>query len=488
MKDATPKAGGSPAAGVKADRVDSRFRPYTRHPNHPDRTPMNPEDTIKVLKDALATDPENVKLRRHLAGLLAAVGRADEAAEEFRTALKSAPDDADLKLALVRVYLTQRKHSHAAVVLESLLARTDRPAEALVLMARIRLAEGDVPAAVAYYGRAVEEDPDVADPALSEQLGVTPGEEAAERSPVVEGRLRLGGADAGDASEGRVERPKIRFEDVGGMDVVKEEIDIKIIQPMLKPDLFAAYGKAVGGGILMYGPPGCGKTHLARATAGQVDASFLAVGLSDVLDMWVGQSERNLHTLFERARRSTPFVLFFDEVDALGASRSDLRQQGMRMVINQFLEELDGVKASNDGLLVLAATNAPWHLDSAFRRPGRFDRVIFVPPPDAEARAQILAVMLRGKPVGDVDFAKVAKRTEGFSGADLKGLIDVAVEEKLREAMKRGAPVPLVTVDLLAASKKVKPSTKDWFATARNYVLYSNEGGLYDDVARYLKI
>src|SRR5207253_50493 len=143
------------------------------------------------------------------------------------------------------------------------------------------------------------------------------------------------------------------FKDVGGMDTLKDEIRMKIIHPLEHPELYQAYGKTVGGGILMYGPPGCGKTHLARATAGEVRAGFLAVGINDVLDMWIGQSERNLHELFERARANRPCVLFFDEVDALGASRSDLRQSGGRHQINQFLAELDGIKSSNEGVLIL---------------------------------------------------------------------------------------------------------------------------------------
>src|SRR5439155_12031124 len=193
------------------------------------------------------------------------------------------------------------------------------------------------------------------------------------------------------------------FQDVGGMGHVKEEIRMKIIHPLTHPELYKAYGKAIGGGILMYGPPGCGKTHLARATAGEVHAGFIAVGINDVLEMWIGQSERNLHETFERARAHKPCVLFFDEVDALGASRSDLRHSTGRQLINQFLAELDGVQSSNDGVLILAATNAPWHLDAAFRRPGRFDRIVFVPPPDAPARAAILRILLKGKPVQTPD-------------------------------------------------------------------------------------
>ncbi len=462
----------------------------------------NPDETIRVLRAALAATPDNVDLRLHLADLLRAGERHDEAIVEYRAGLKAAPSHVGLKLGLADAYFRSGKDSHAGVVLESVLAGGDPPPAARVLLARIRLREGDVPGAVAAYREALDADPSCEEKTLSEHLGVRPGapdddeeDDGGEddgAGEVFEGRLRARGPADGDPDEEhagrRIERPTIDFDAVGGMESVKEEIDIKIIQPLLQPKLFEAYGKPIGGGILMYGPPGCGKTHLARATAGQVDAKFLCVGLSDVLDMWVGKSERNLHALFQRARRSTPFVLFFDEVDALGASRSDFRDHSMRMVINQFLEELDGAKESNDGVLVLAATNAPWHLDSAFRRPGRFDRVLFVPPPDAAARASILRVMLEGKPAGALDLEKVARKTEGFSGADLKGVVDVAIEEKLRAAMKTGRPVPLETADLVKAVKKVRPSTRDWFATARNYVLYSNEGGLYDDVAKYLDL
>jgi SpoVK/Ycf46/Vps4 family AAA+-type ATPase len=272
------------------------------------------------------------------------------------------------------------------------------------------------------------------------------------------------------------------------MEQLKEEIQLKIIHPLAHPELYKAYGKPIGGGILMYGPPGCGKTHLARATAGEIKAGFIAVGINDVLDMWIGNSERNLHELFESARRNRPCVLFFDEVDALGASRSDMRHHAGRQLINQFLAEMDGVKASNEGVLILAATNAPWHLDSAFRRPGRFDRILFVPPPDGVARAAILRLQCHGKPSEDIDFDHLGKRTDNFSGADLKAVIDVAVEGKLREAMKTGIPKPLTTRDLAAAAATLKPTTREWFATARNYALYSNQGGIYDDILQFLKL
>ena len=139
-------------------------------------------------------------------------------------------------------------------------------------------------------------------------------------------------------SEGpaRVERPRIKFEDVGGCEDIKEEIRMKILYPMKNPDLFKAYGKTVGGGVLLYGPPGCGKTLISRATAGEIDANFVSIGIHQILDMYIGNSEKNLHGLFEMARDNAPTILFFDEVDALAADRTDMRKQAGRTLINQF--------------------------------------------------------------------------------------------------------------------------------------------------------
>ena len=444
---------------------------------------MPTDDPFAPLREALNVSPTNVPLRLHLADSLAAAGRTDEAETLLKEGLTRTPSDARLKLGLARVYLRQGKVSAGLVVCED-LTRGDASAEAFALLARLHLSAGDHDRAAAAYRQALHLDPAAVDPELASHF-------QAEDEPDDEetvGRVPASGfADEGD-SPAEVERPKVNFADVGGMDAVKEEVRLKIIYPLAHADLYKAYGKAVGGGLLLYGPPGCGKTYIARATAGEVQASFVAVGLHDILNMWFGNTEKNLHKVFEQARRNNPCVLFFDEVDALAASRADFRQSTVRPVINQFLSELDGVEASNDGVLILAATNAPWHMDSAFRRPGRFDRIVFVPPPDAPARAAILKLHCAGKPLGEMDYAAVAKTTADFSGADLKAVVDRAVEAKLTEAVKTGIPKPLVTKDLAAAAAGVKPSTREWFADARNYALYANDGGQYDELAKYLKL
>jgi len=443
------------------------------------------DDPTQGLREALEVSPDNVPLRVHLAKSLVGLGRFNEAEQEYRAALARSPNDVAIKLGLANVYRQMEQTSQAMVIVENVCGKQDAPAEAHVLYARLLLQEGDVRGAVAQYKVALEIDPDSADDELGEQLGV--GDEY-ENGEIFQGRVRETACGGEGKFETEIERPELTFADVGGMEAVKEEIGIKILYPLKHPEMYEVYGKQVGGGILMYGPPGCGKTYLARATAGEIGAGFLSVGISDVLDMWSGQSERNLRQLFQQARYHKPCVLFFDEVDALGGRRSDMLSGSGRQLINQFLSEMDDVASSNEGVLVLAATNAPWHVDPAFRRPGRFDQVLFVPPPDAEARLDILRLHLAGKPQKDIDMRQVANKTDSFSGADIRTLVDQAVESKLREAIKSGTPQPLTTKDILAAVKNLKPTTREWFSTARNYALYSNQGGVYDDVLKYLNL
>jgi ATP-dependent 26S proteasome regulatory subunit len=445
-------------------------------------------DPLAPLREALRLSPDNIPLRQHLGESLLASGRPEEAEAAFREGLalvdKQAPEGVPLKLGLARAFLAQQKASAALVIVEDLIKARSSPGQAHVIYARLLYNRGEVREAVAQYKLGVEKDADAADDEFASRLGI---DAPYEESEVVDGRVRSRSEEA-PGTTAEIERPKVNFDGVGGMDALKDEIRLKIIHPLNHPDIYKAYGKAIGGGILLYGPPGCGKTHLARATAGEIKAAFISVGINDVLDMWIGNSERNLHALFEQARDNKPCVLFFDEVDALGSRRSDMQHSSGRHLINQFLAEMDGISSNNDGLLILAATNSPWHLDPAFRRPGRFDRVLFVPPPDAAARAAILRILCRDKPVQDIDFTHLAKKTDQFSGADLKAVLDLAIEAKLSEALKAGAPKPLTTADLASATARLKPTTKEWFATARNHALYANQGGMYDDILKYLKL
>lgn len=431
-------------------------------------------NTIKTLKEALELSPDNIPLRLMLAKGLLEVGMLEEAEEEFNIVLQY-DKHLEAQKGLAQIYFQKGNYSTCNVILEDMLSSSD-DVEVKLLYARALVKEQNFIKAAAVYQSVLAENPEMVDDELDQYLRVA--------SQSLEDEID----EDSDIDSHFLEKPTVNFADVGGMESVKKQIDLKIIKPLQHVDLYKAYGKKIGGGILLYGPPGCGKTFIAKATAGEVNAKFINVSLNEILDMWMGNSEKNLHEIFEIARDNTPCVLFIDEIDALGASRNDMKQSSSRHLINQFLQELDGINSDNEGVLIIGATNTPWNLDAAFRRPGRFDRIIFVQPPDVSSREAILKLKLQDKPAEQIDYTKVAKKTEKFSGADLDALIDIAIEEKLEEAFEDGIPKPIETKDLIKAAKKHNPSTEEWFTTAKNFALFANDSGLYDDILSYLKI
>ena len=412
---------------------------------------------ISAIEAAVAADPGNVALRLHLGELLLDAGRTDEALAHALTVLVEAPDHRDaLRLA----------------------------AEAGLLL--------DDPRAPG-WARLHASLPDDPDPDDGGEPAGMPGRQPAGGAPVAPSStaadevlddwdrlLKEVLADAGHPDA-------ITLADVGGLVDVKERLERSFLAPMRNPELRRAYGAQMRGGLLLWGPPGCGKTFLARAVAGELGARFATVGLHQVLDMWLGNSEKQLHELFELARRSAPCVLFFDELDAIGHSRMELGRSAARNVVAQLLVELDGVEASNEGIFVVGATNQPWDVDPALRRPGRFDRTMLVLPPDAPARAAILRSNLRDRPLGEVDFDLLARASEGMSGADLRLVCQEASELGLAEAIASSVIQPITTVQLVKAMQSVRPSTGPWFESARNHVRYANASGEYDELATYLR-
>jgi len=469
---------------------------------------------LKSLREALAVSPVNVPLLMLYAQACIDELSFEEARKSFEKVLSLEPTRVEAKLGIAQVLQLTGRISEAIVRTEGLVQENARLAEGWLLLSRLEIADGDRLAATEHYRKAVQLRPALKDMALENLLRLPkrplPGlkSESEEREewrsdseleedlpnegflPPVGGSIEQPDRAYEDDREisDEMSRPAISFADVGGMEDVKQEIRMKIIYPLQNRDLFRAYGKKLGGGVLLYGPPGCGKTLISRATAGEIRANFISVALHQILDLYIGNSEKNLHQLFQMARNHAPAVLFFDEVDALAADRKDLRESGMRTLINQFLAEMDGNVGNNDGLLVLGATNAPWHLDPAFRRPGRFDRIVFIPPPDEDARIAIIELMAKEKPVQRLDIATLARKTKGFSGADIKAMFDITTEHALSRAMREGRLVPLTTEDLLQAAREIRPSTRGWFESAKNYALYANQSGFYDDVLSFLNL
>ncbi len=432
---------------------------------------------IATLETAIAADPGQTGIRLHLASLLLEADRVLEALEHAREVLAVNPADLQA-IDLAARSAEQLGQSEVAAGYRQLLAalsgtvsdpETASPAEA--------------PSA---------HPPSQPVPSSSEakDAKAESGDRDDTGAKVVPLRLVHGQRDdhEDDVFDGTAETPDITLADVAGLEEVKRRIEISFLAPMRNPELRKMYRKSLRGGLLLYGPPGCGKTFIARAMAGELDARFLSVGLNEILDMWMGASERNLHELFELARRNAPCVLFVDEIDALGRKRSLMRHAtSMTTVVNQFLTEMDGIGGGNEGVYVLAATNQPWDVDPALRRPGRLDRMLLVLPPDREARKGILEYHMRDRPNEGVGLAWVAARTDDYSGADLAHLCDVAVELAMEDSVKTGTPRPITHRDFKRAIREVRPSIRPWFETARNYALFDNEGGTYDDLVVYLK-
>jgi len=425
---------------------------------------MEPEPTVlDSLRRAVEAMPDDVPLRVHLATLLLRAGQRDEAIRHVGAVLQRDPGNT------VALGLLREGPAAADTTDFSAERSVARPGSASPAEARGEAAGGRSP----QYDWSQAED---------ELRDVMPAMFVGEGGAADADAAGLDAADAYDA-----EHAGLTLADVAGMTEVKQRLEAAFLAPMRNPDLRRLYGKSLRGGLLLYGPPGCGKTFIARAVAGELGARFIAVSFADIIDMFVGQSERNIHELFEIARRNAPCVLFLDEVDAIGQKRSQLRHTPMRSAVNQLLLELDDISGNNEGVFLLAATNHPWDVDSALRRPGRFDRTLLVLPPDAAAREGVFRYHLRERPVAGIDLAKLAKQTDGYSGADIAHICETAAEQALMDSVRRGEPRMIGPSDLEAAIGEVKPSLGAWFDTARNVALFANEGGTYDDLAAYLR-
>jgi AAA+ superfamily predicted ATPase len=439
---------------------------------------MEPEPTVlDSLRKAVEAMPDDVPLRLHLATMLLQAGQRDEAIRQLGAVLQRDPGNAKA-LGLLRE--PEPAGSGDPVAPGTAEAAAQPPAApGIDSPERGGLPASPPPPAPGTAETGQQYDWSQAEDELRDVLPamfVGDGEAADSASAGIDE------ADAYDA-----EHTGLSLADVAGMTEVKQRLEAAFLAPMRNPDLRRLYGKSLRGGLLLYGPPGCGKTFIARAVAGELGARFIAVSFADIIDMFVGQSERNIHELFEIARRNAPCVLFLDEVDAIGQKRSQLRNTPMRSAVNQLLLELDDISGNNDGVFLLAATNHPWDVDSALRRPGRFDRTLLVLPPDAAAREGVFRYHLKDRPVAGIDLARLARQTDGYSGADIAHICETAAERALMDSVKIGEPRMIGIGDLEAAIGEVKPSLGAWFDTARNVALFANENGSYDDLAAYLR-
>ena len=441
------------------------------------------DDVIAQYEAEVQADPGAVGPRLALAGALIATGRGAESFGHLGKVLEQVPGH-PAALALI----TQATSSLGAAPVTEAPATTAEqvpPTSSSGAPAAPRHAAGPQGAAGAPEpGADGTEDDDGVDWSLFEEQigGVVPAPFVTTEDGVV---YTTAEEDVAILNPGGTQ---VTLADVGGLDEVKKRLNDSFLEPMKHPEIAAAFGKSLRGGLLLYGPPGCGKTFIARAVAGELGARFLTVSMADILSSFMGESEKNVRAVFTKARELSPTVLFIDELDAVAGKRSNLGGAAwLKSVVNQLLLEFDGVSTQNEGLFVLAATNHPWDVDEAFLRPGRFDRTLLVLPPDEPARDAILRHHLSKRPIAGIDLGWVVDRTEGFSGADLAFICDTAAEIAMNESIRSGQVAPIGMPHVVEAMRGVKSSTTPWLESSRNVVEFANESGRYDDLKEYLR-
>jgi len=256
-----------------------------------------------------------------------------------------------------------------------------------------------------------------------------------------------------------VEIPKVTWNDVGGLEDVKREIIEAVEWPLKYPEKFKKFGIRPPKGVLLYGPPGTGKTLIAKAVANETNANFISVKGSEILSKWLGESEKAIRKIFRKARQVAPCIIFFDEIDAIAQMRGiDEGSRAVERVLNQLLTEMDGLEELQ-GVIVIGATNRPDILDPALLRPGRFDRLVYVRPPDKKSRFAIFKIHTRNMPLAeDVDLEELAEMTEGYVGADIEAICREAVMLALRENINAEK---VEMRHFLEALKKIKPSVNE---------------------------
>lgn len=256
-------------------------------------------------------------------------------------------------------------------------------------------------------------------------------------------------------------KEKITFDSIAGLEKAKQIFKEKVVLPFEHPELFEKFGKKAGGGILLYGLPGTGKTMFAEAASNELNATFIPIKCSDIKSKWYGESEQNVKSIFDKAKKSERAIIFFDEFEAIGAKRTDDRWNVNNDLVPAILTEMQGVGSSSikSTIMIIAATNKPWAIDSAFMRPGRFDEKIYIPLPDFKTRKSLFRIQLKNLPLAeDLDFDYLAKITDGFNGADIKEVCEKLKMSAIKDSLTKGKEQTIGMDDVKKIEHNIKSS------------------------------
>ncbi len=421
------------------------------------------------------------------AGALFEENKFDEAIEAYGQAIGEDPTYASAYFNRALAYAILEKYEDATRDAEKVLDIEPESYDAPYVMGIIAEYQKDFDGAKEWYERALARNPKY-EQARSrlEQLKKKSGSRP-EGAVVTKGRE----ADETVIEEGQLKKVRfhkstITFKDVVGMDKQKKIIHDNIILAIKKPDLLRAYGKKLGLGVIFYGPPGNGKTYLVNAIGGETGSNVIVAAINQIVDMYAGNTEKNMHAIFEQARKATPCIVFFDELDALGVKRGSdgggggEGQSFMRMAVNQFLQEMDGVEKNPEGIFVIGATNAPWDIDPALKRSKRFGETVYMPPPDYKTRKGAFRYHTRNMPLAHIDYGRLARATMGFSSADVEEICDKAALIPAVEEDRTGRRRRVKMNDFIQMIKTHGNTLDEWYGMVKKDIISKTETQIVD--------
>ena len=452
-----------------------------------------PFDPIAPLREALAVSPENLTLRRYLADQLRELERFEEAEAQYRELLARMPDDDGVRLALAQAYLGQGKTGHADILVELVTGREQPPVQAFVLLAQIRIAERDFRGARMAFRSACDLEPSLEISEVASELGVGPSNPFELEEDLAD--LDLGLDVTEDGQEGEAlgtqgtdplglvpfqpfaapTRPRETLSSAAGFGPEKSRLSLLLTAPLLQPDIFSAYGRSVGGGTLLMGPPGSGKSQLLRSVVGESDMHIVSLDVREVV-AWQAEEgpsgfEAHFERFFEAAHRAAPCVVVFEHLDALQGLGSPwdptAAVSAPAMLVRCLLDEFGAQRHAQRGVAFAATVQRPWALEPLLVRPGRFDRGVILPLPEDRDRRQIIESLLAGKPCASIDLKRITRKTAGRRVSELIEIVDVATESALERALQSGEPAPIREKALLAAIRSVRGTASAWYDELR---------------------